>query len=232
MVSTGEDVSIPRVLKSCGLLAAIDEEVMPRIARTAAVETYSRGDLIFPEGSPCRGMYIVGRGAVKIYKIGPDGREHVIHVAEPGDCFGEAALFLGQGYPAYAAAVKDSVLVLLRKTLFVELLRTETELCFKLLASVSVWAHRLVAKIELLTLRDASSRLAGYLLSKLEQDGGLVELNIPKHTLAAQLDIASETLSRLFNRFEAQGMIEVSGRRIIITDRRALKELADMERIE
>ncbi|MBI2844540.1 MAG: Crp/Fnr family transcriptional regulator [Armatimonadetes bacterium] len=223
------ELSIPQVLRSCGFLAAIGEEVLPQIARTAAIERYSRGDLIFPEGAQCRGMYIVGKGAVKIYKIGPDGREHVIHVAEPGDCFGEAALFLGQGYPAYASAVKDSVLVLLRKAPLLELLEREPELCFKLLGSMSMWTHRLVTKLELLTLRDASSRLASYLLSKAEPVSGRVTLNIPKQTLAAQLDVASETLSRMLNRFEAQAMIEVNGRQIAITDRRSLQELADME---
>lgn len=220
-------ISIPQVLKSCDFLGTLDDEIIPRIAKTATVEVYDRGDLIFPEGTQCRGMYIVGKGAVKIYKIGPDGREHVLHVAEPGDCFGEAALFLGQGYPAYASAVKDSVLVLLRKTPFIELLRDDSDLCFKILGSMSAWAHRLVTKLELLALRDASSRLAGYLLSKVGDDG-LIELAIPKHTLAAQLDIASETLSRLLNRFEAQGSIEVNGRQILVRDRRMLQELAEM----
>lgn len=227
MATTDINMSIPQVLKSCGFLAAVGDEVIPSIARTAAIERYDRGDLIFPESSDCRGMYVVGKGAVKIYKIGPDGREHVIHVAEPGDCFGEAALFLGHGYPAYAAAVKDSVVVILRKTPFLELLSTQPDLCFKLLGSMSVWAHRLVTKLELLTLRDASSRLAGYLLSKADGNG-LIDLTIPKHTLAAQLDIASETLSRLLNRFEAQQLIEMTGRQITIVDEQMLQELAEM----
>jgi len=228
-VSAQTDISITQVLKSSGFLSAASEDVVPRIAGIASLIHYNRGDLIFAEGVSCQGMYIVGKGAVKIYKIGPDGREHVIHVAEPGDCFGEAAMFLGQGYPAYAAAVKNSDLVFLRKTPFLELLEKESDLCFKLLGAMSIWSHRLVSKLELLTLRDTSSRLAGYLLSKANAADGLIKLEIPKQTLAAQLDMASETLSRLLNRFEAQGLIEVNGREIRIIDSTGLTELEEME---
>lgn len=224
MADTG--ISVPQTLRNCGLFASVDEDIIPKISATAGVEHYAKGDLIFPEGAECRGIYIVAKGAVKIYKIGPDGREHVLHVAEPGDIFGEAALFLGRGYPAYASAASSTSLVLLRRTPFMALLQSDQTLCFKLLAAMSMWAHRLVTKLELLTLRDASSRLAGYVLERAGDDPGF-ELSIPKNILAAQLDIASETLSRLFSRFEAQGMIEVHGRRIEIRDRQMLSEIAD-----
>jgi len=221
-----KEISIVQILKSSEFLSAAGDEAISQIAGTAYTVRYDKGDLIFAEGVECRGMYIVGKGAVKIFKIGPDGREHVIHVAEPGDIFGEAALFLGHGYPAYAAAIKNSVLVLLRKSPFLELLRAQPELSLKLLGAMAVWAHRLVTKLELLTLKDASARLAEYLLSR-TQNGDVIELTIPKSTLAAQLDIAGETLSRLLNRFEAQGLIEVTGRRIIIRDKKMLSELAE-----
>ncbi len=218
-------ISIVQTLRSCGFFASVDEPTIRKIAATATVEAFGRGEMIFPEGAECRGMYIVARGTVKVYKIGPDGREHVLHVAEPGDIFGEAALFLGQGYPAYAAAVRNSSLVLLRRTAFVELLRSDPELCFKLLGAMSIWAHRLVSKLEMITLRDAGERLASYMLGRAGESGEF-ELTVPKSTLAAELDIASETLSRLFSRFEAQGAIEVDGRRIRVVDREMLEENA------
>lgn len=221
-----KDVDIKQAIRTCGFLAAVDDDTVRLIAGTATVERHKAGDLIFPEGAECRGMFVVAKGAVKIYKIGPDGREHIVHIAEPGDVFGEAALFLGLGYPANATAIKDSSLVLLRKGLFIDLIKSEPDLSFKLLGSMAIWAHRLVTKVELLTLRDASSRLAGYFLSKSEQE--TIELNIPKHALAAQLDMASETLSRMLNKFEAQGIIAVHGRSITILSRKLLEETAEM----
>lgn len=220
-------VDIPAVLKSSGSFNTVSDELLARIARMSKVETYRKGDLIFAEDTACTGMYVVAAGAIKIYKIGPDGREHVLHVAEPGETFGEAAMFLGSlGYPAYAGAVKDSQVVFIPKRSMYDLLEKEPHLCFQVLGSLAVWTHRLVTKLEMLTLKDASSRLAGYFIERARERGEF-DLAIPKHTLAAHLAISSETLSRLLNRFQAQGLIESQGRHIKILDPESLQEVAD-----
>lgn len=223
-------------LRSCAFLTNAGDDLLRRLSSIAKVENYAKDELIFAEGNTCDGMYVVQSGAVKIYKIGPDGREHVLHVATPGDCFGEAALFLGMGYPAYAAAVRSSKVVLLRKTQFLKILEDQPHLCFTLLGSMAVWAHRLVTKLEILTLKDASARLAQYLLSTVpvedrKKDETEVDLGIPKQTLAAHLAMSSETLSRLLTRFEAQGYIESQGRHVTILDPAGLRELSDQGRL-
>jgi CRP/FNR family transcriptional regulator len=223
-------------LKSCAFLCNVGDDMLRKLGSIAKVESYSKDELIFAEGNVCDGMYIVQSGAVKIYKIGPDGREHVLHVAGPGDCFGEAALFLGMGYPAYAGAVKSTKVVLIRKAPFMKILEDDPGLCFKLLGSMAVWAHRLVTKLEILTLKDASARLAQYLLAHMPKSSEHknqqteIDLSIPKQTLAAHLAMSSETLSRLLTRFEAQGLIESQGRHVTILDPAGLNELAELGR--
>ena len=100
---------------------------------------------------------------------------------------------------------------------------------------MALWAHRLVTKMEMLTLRDATARLAEYLLAMAPAQGDAAqttaEIPVPKQTLAAQLAISSETLSRLLTRFEAHGLIEVSGRRVKVLDRTGLRQLAELGRV-
>jgi len=187
-------------------------------------EHYDRGDLIFAEETPCVGMYVVAEGAIKVYKIGSDGREHVLHVAEPGETFGEAAMFLGSvGYPAYAGAVRDSTVVFIPKRPMLELLESRPELAIQVLGSLATWTHRLVGKLEQITLKDASSRLAAYILAHCK--GMECNLRVPKHTLAATLAVSSETLSRLLTRFEAEGLIEADGRHIRVLDQDSLEKM-------
>lgn len=223
--------SIASTLRNSGFFNTVSDGLIGRIAAVSKAETYDKGDLIFAEDNPCAGMYVVATGAIKVYKIGADGREHVLHVAELGDTFGEAAIFLGDaGYPAYAGAVKRSSVVFIPKHRLLEILEREPSLCFQVLGSLATWTHRLVAKLELLALKDASSRLAEYIASRAEANhggGSEIELAIPKHTVAAQLGISSETLSRLLTRFEAEGLIESKGRNIRIPDLDRLQEIAD-----
>jgi CRP/FNR family transcriptional regulator len=222
---------ITEALKRSGFFGRVSEELLARIAAMSRAEHYDKGDLILAEDTPCTGMYVVASGAIKVYKIGPDGREHVLHVAEPGETFGEAAMFLGStGYPAYAGAIRSSDVVFIPKKPMLDLLSCDSGLCLQVLASLAMWTHRLVTKLEILTLKDASSRLSGYFIHRSlesEKAGKEFELSIPKNVLAAHLAISSETLSRLLNRFEAQGLIEAQGRRIKILDREGLQEVAD-----
>ena len=221
-------------MRACGFFESMDDEAVSILRPAAKRVLQPKNTVIFNEGEPCRGFYIVEQGVVKIYKESPEAKEHVIHVATRGDCFGEAALFLGTGYPASAAAVQDSALILLRKEEFLEALHNHPEVGLRLMASMAMWAHRLVSKIESLTLRDASSRLSGYLLSKLPEnasDGAVVDLGMPKQVLASTLGMTGETLSRLLARFEAEGLMLTRGRRVKVLSIEAVREVAEFGRL-
>jgi CRP/FNR family transcriptional regulator, dissimilatory nitrate respiration regulator len=228
-VSEKQALDVLQAVRECEFLSGAGEELIRPIAGMSRVIRQPRGTLVFDEGEPCRGMYIVRSGAIKLFKIGPDGREHVLHVVMSGDCFGEAAMFLGTGYPAAAQAVKDSTLLLVRREQFISLLEREPSLCFQLMGAMAMWARRLVNKVEILTLKDASARLAEYLLKQVTNAEGptaALRLSIPKNVLAAQLGISSETLSRLLARFEAQGLISADGKDVEILNLREMEELA------
>ena len=223
-----EEKTVLSALHSCGFFATLDDEALRLIRPCAKRVSQPKNTVIFHEGEPCHGFYIVESGAVKVYKESPDAREHVLHVATAGDCFGEAALFLGKGYPASAAAVQDSSLILLRKTEFLQLLRENPDISLRLMASMATWAHRLVSSIEALTLKDASARFANFILSKLPPDapdGVTLNLGMPKQVLASHLGMTGETLSRLLARFEADDLIVVKGRVLRV---QAVDELRDI----
>jgi CRP/FNR family transcriptional regulator len=217
-------------MRSCRFFENMDEATLLLLRPAAKRIIQPRNTVIFHEGEECHGFYIVEAGAVKLYKESPDAKEHVLHIALPGDCFGEAALFLGTGYPASAAAVQDSALILLRKSEFLQLLKDKPEVSFRLMASMATWAHRLVRSIEALTLKDAGGRFASYILSRLPAnsgDGTVINLGMPKQTLASHLGITGETLSRLIARFEADGLISAEGRRIRVLSKEELAAIAE-----
>ncbi len=217
-------------MRSCEFFENLDEQTLMLIRPAAKRVHQPKNTVVFNEGEQCHGFYIVESGAIKLYKESADAKEHVLHVAMAGDPFGEAALFLGTGYPATAAAVRDSELILLRKDEFLQILREQPEISFLLLAAMATWAHRLVSSIEALTLKDASSRFAAFLLSRAPDrapDGTIIELGTPKQVLASHLGMTGETLSRLLARFEADGLIVARGKRVKLVSTDELQDLAD-----
>ena len=47
----------------------------------------ARDRSIFRENEPCPGVLVVGQGLVRVFKTGPGGKEHVLHIVGPGDSF-------------------------------------------------------------------------------------------------------------------------------------------------
>ena len=97
--------SLLSAMRSCEFFENLDEETLLLIRPAARRVHQPKNTVVFNEGEECRGFYIVESGAIKLYKESSDAKEHVLHIAMAGDPFGEAALFLGTGYPATAAAV-------------------------------------------------------------------------------------------------------------------------------
>ena len=95
------------LLRGVPYFAALPDDVVEALANVASSGGSTRGQVIFIEGEPCAGLYIVGEGAVKIYKLSPQGREQIVHQLEAGSTFNDVAVLDGGGNPASAAASSD-----------------------------------------------------------------------------------------------------------------------------
>src|SRR5687768_1042185 len=87
----------------------LPEADLARLAALAVEQPLETGQVLFLEGEPCRGMYLVYSGRVRVYKASPEGREQVLTVARPGDSFAEVPVFDGGPNPASADAMDEAV---------------------------------------------------------------------------------------------------------------------------
>lgn len=211
-------------LRDARVFANLPDEMLDALALIARSRDFKPRETIFSDGDPCAGFYLLSSGAAKLYKLSPDGREHVLHMVYPGETFAEAALFLEQSYPAYAEAIRPSRTLLFPKDAFLQMLQENPDFALRLLGGMALWLRRLVSQVEVLALRDASSRLAHY-LRDMQQDGKVV-FEAPKAMVASHLGMSPETLSRLFCKLEGEGVIRVQGRKVTILDDASLEAFA------
>lgn len=190
--------------------------------------SFGRGEWIFSDGDEGEGFFVILSGGVKIFKLSPSGKEQILHLFGPGDSFGEVAVFEGGPFPANAQALQETRTLFFPRAAFRALLKDHPELALKLLADLSRKLREFTRQIESLALREIPSRLAVYLLFLAREQGGAPEvtLSISKGELANLLGTIPETLSRIFARLSALGLIRVAGRRIALLDPRRLEELA------
>lgn len=213
-------IGLLNTLRSCQLFTGLPAQDLENVAAVTVIKTLSKGDYLFHEGDPAHGFYIVQRGSVNVHRVNAAGKEQIIHIFRVGESFAEAALASDKGYPAEAAALEPSQVLLVQKEGILALLRRQPELALRMLASMSSHLRVLVGQLEDLTLKDVETRLANWLDKRCPnpqtQLPVRIELNMTKRVLAAELGTVSETLSRTLARFREQKLISVKGKTLVV----------------
>jgi CRP-like cAMP-binding protein len=221
------------ILKRVPFFHELGENEISALAERAVEKTYSKGELLFSEGDECKGLFVVGRGAVKILKCSPSGREQSLDIQLPGTPVAELPLFDGGHYPASAQCVEDAELLFISRRDFESLVRQHPELAMAVIRSLGQRLRKMVTLVEELSLKEVSQRIARRLVTLVEARGKKtptgVEIDLPfsQQELATQMGTVRELVSRTLGRFQSEDLIAVKGRRIIVHSVDALKEIAD-----
>lgn len=218
-----------RLIAEVLFFKGLSEGELEEIQAIARERTYQRQQVLFSDGEEGSGFFLVVEGQVKVFKMSPEGKEQILHILGPGEPIGQVAVFAGESFPANAQALRESRVLFFPRDAFVALIHRKPSLALNMLAILSNRLREFTVQIESLSLKEVPARLAVYLLTLAEEQGGAddVALQMTKAQLASVIGTIPETLSRIFNRMAQAGMIQVDGRTIHLLDRSALEELAD-----
>ncbi|CAG0967549.1 Transcriptional activator protein Anr [Methylophilaceae bacterium] len=219
--------SIINLLPRFHLFSELNEDQLAFVAKETQAFSAARGDILFNRGDTAHGLFMLVSGQVKLAVNSSQGTEKVIGIISPRESFGEAIIFLDQAFfPIYAQATMDSHLLLVPKQVIFSLLERDTTVSRKMLAGLSMRNRQLVQDIESVALLTCTQRLIGYLLQISSGATGSSHVTLPasKTTIASLLNLTPETLSRTMLKLQQQGLIEVHGKEITITDIAGLRE--------
>jgi CRP-like cAMP-binding protein len=217
------------ILQEIPLFGELSEQELNYIAQRANIVEFKAGELIFSEGEACRGLWIIETGRVRIYKSSPSGREQVLSVEGPGSSVAELPVFDGGKYPASAACVTDMRLLFVSKDDFQSICLRHPQVALKVLRMVGRRLRGLVGIIEELSFTTIRHRLIALIVRMAEQGHRTragVEVTLPanQQELAAQLGTVRELISRNLSRLQAENLIRIKGRKIIIPGLQVLRE--------
>ena len=145
-------------LRRVSLFAGLDDRALDRLAGLSRILHAPRKHVLFAEGDPYRGMYVVLDGLAVVYKLSADGRMLILHVCRPGDPLAEVPLFEDSdaGYPAHARATRDSEVLFLPKEAFVAFLKGHPEVAWEMLRGFAGRLKELSLQLEGVTLREVA----------------------------------------------------------------------------
>ncbi len=220
-------------LRNVPLFSEMDVSHLNEISEIGRIEQFKKNQHIFLENDYYRGFYIVLKGNVKVYRISAEGKEYILHLRKPPQLFADVPLFEeGGNYPANAQALEDSLLLFISKEEFAGLIRKNPSIAFKMLAGFAKRMRQMTKKMEEISTKEVSNRLAGFIIEEIEKNGSIklkepfLCLTISKATVAAYLGTITETLSRAFKKLQEENIIVVNGKKIFVKDLKKLKQLA------
>jgi CRP/FNR family transcriptional regulator, cyclic AMP receptor protein len=206
------------LLAATEFFAGVERDHLARLEQQGAIRGLVRGDVLFVEGEPPDGLYVVLSGRVAIANRSIDGRESVYALMEAGDLFGEMGLLDGLPRSAEARALEPSHVLALPYPPVRALFDDDPSLLWGVVRMLS---GRLRAVDEALAdsvFLDVTGRTAKRLL---ELADGRDEFTLPvtQEELAGMVGASRERVNKAIASFIRLGWLEQQDRRYHILQR-------------
>jgi len=218
-------------LKQYELFKDLNEEELDLLGRGSQPSIVPKREYIFTPDEPSNQIFMLRSGRVRISRLSETGKHFTLVILEPGDVFGESALFDDEPRRNFAEALDDASVCAIDKREFEKVAMQNPSVSLKL---AQIAEHRLAEaqeQIENLVFYDVQTRLARLLLKLADIHGeralGGVQIGIKltHEDIASLIGSTRETTSKILNEFKTNGWIDVVKRQIILLDQKVLAEM-------
>ncbi len=214
-------------LDACKLFSKIDEAEQERILNCAKAQIRSckAGGYIFCQDEQPNRLFLLLKGQVHICKDFASGRRDILYLVEAGNVFGEMFLFGNRKRYWYdAVAVSDAEFLELPWDFFYHFCSNACEhhkqLTQNMLEILSENNFKITRKLHIVSSFSLRERIAIWLMDAADEEG-IAQLKMNREQLADFLGVARPSLSRELMKMQADGLIEVSKKQIVIKDKEA-----------
>jgi len=212
----------PHFISASDLFQGISPRDAQRIASLCTEKWFPRGMRIFREGDTTDCLCILKKGLAKLISLSDKGRETILHILKPDEVFGEL-LLSEEKRPFTAITLEDSVVMVISKESFLELLSVAPTLALNFIRLLS----KRLATVEKAVAESSHTwsyhRLARILLQLSEEcgeevpAGTLINVRLTHEDLANLIGTSRETVTAQLNKFTRAGLVKRQARCLIVT---------------
>jgi CRP/FNR family transcriptional regulator, cyclic AMP receptor protein len=221
--------SLVKQLGNVAHFQGMSESALRDIVYAGQVLKYPAGTMIFHEGDPCAGLYVLLLGKVYLHKLGIQGQETLIAVINPVIMFNEASVLDKGPNPVTAVAVQDSMVWQVDCERYQVLMRRYLEVATGLLQVMAARNRLMLAHLEDLISRPVLARAAKVILDL--SQGGKVSINRRSHSnieMATRVATTHEAISRSLKSLQNMGLITCTRSKIQVHNLADLAEVAQL----
>jgi CRP/FNR family transcriptional regulator, cyclic AMP receptor protein len=196
-------------LQRVPLLASLSDAQLEALAVGSVRRSFPKGRTIVAEGEPSQSLYILLSGRAKVQRSDSEGKEVILAVLGPGECFGEMSLIDEAPRSASVITLESCDFMAINKDSFKALLAQSHDMAMQVMRGLVKRLRAADQKIETLALLDVYGRVARVLLDFSEQVGEerIVKNKLPRQEIAKMIGASREMVSRVMKGLESDGFI-------------------------
>jgi CRP-like cAMP-binding protein len=194
-------------------------EWWPALDAQKQIAQFKKGELIFKEEEPVRGMYFVIEGVVKVHKHWIDEKELIIRFAKENDIIGHRGLSTHSDvYPISATTLTNSIVCFLDLAFFHSTLKVNPNFMFDFMMFFADELRLSEQRMRDLAHMPVKERVMKTLLAIEKKfgvnDEGFINFELSRQDIAAYTGAAYETVYKLLAEFTNSGVIKTEGKKI------------------
>jgi CRP/FNR family transcriptional regulator len=200
------------------------------IAAARKILDYKKGQAVFKEGEPVRGLYFLLAGSVKVHQSWGDDNDFILRFAGAGDVVGHR----GQGaaaFPVSATALESTRVCFVTNELLEAIFLKDRPFLHAMMQLYTVELLKAEKRMRHLAVAPVKGRVAETLLTMMDLFGlnehGCIRLAIRRLDIASYAGTTYEAVFRLLTQWSRNGLVETSGKFIRIIDLEKLADMAD-----
>lgn len=189
---------------------------------------HGRGRVLFAEGEPARGVYILRTGRATVSISSREGRVVLLRLAQAGDVLGLNSVLRNSSYDTTVKTLEPCRTDFISRVELLELMQQSSAGAYAILRILSQELTELTDRAKLLLLpQTVSGRLARLLLEWTKNNGSRLDRILTHEELAQMICTSRETVTRLLATLTRQHVISITPDSILIRDRLALERIRD-----
>ena len=217
-------------LKQCSLFERLTAQQIQRLESQSRARQFKRGSLIYLPSDQGASVLLLTAGRVEIYHVTGEGKQALLAIIDPGELFGELALFDGGTREEHAEAMEKSTVVLIPGEEIQRLMEEHTEVSLGVTKLMGLRRRRVERRLKSLLFRSNRERVVHLLLELAEKygqltpEGVILGIKLSHQELANIIGSTRETVTVVLGDLQAERSVTVRRRQIILTQVNRLAE--------
>jgi len=217
------------IVREFSSLKALNKDEILRIADCKSSYTIKKGEPIFSEGENVNGIFCIKDGVCKMTKLSANGNEQIIKLITKGELLGQRSMISDEPVNLNAVAVEDMEVCFIPKSEIMQFFNQNNQFSMNVLKTICGDLKDADEHLVAMAQKPVKQRLAETLLYLYDNFGvdtdNSLKIKLSREEIAGMVGTATESCIRLLSEFNKQGIIELSGKKIIISDRNKLSRI-------